>query len=140
MVEVLHQHIEDTNKVSRSGAELTPEKIAAPPSGAKPSSLTMFNRQTTRFREDTDTKVGQLPQLYGEKHFGRDLTEKELEIQSKFDHFPDDPHYLEKDLHIEGVTSHDVVWDERRRSQVKNKMNMMLAMQHLRGLPFAQNY
>lgn len=130
MVEVLHQHIEDTNKVSRSGAELTPEKIAAPPSGAKPSSLTMFNRQTTRFREDTDTKVGQLPQLYGEKHFGRDLTEKELEIQSKFDHFPDDPHYLEKDLHIEGVTSHDVVWDERRRSQVKSKMNMMLAMHH----------
>lgn len=95
-----------------------------PPSGTKPSSMTMFKRTT--FKEDQ----GLLPQLYGKEHFGRDLTEKELEVQSKFDHFPNDPHDLEKDLHIEGVTSHDVVWDERRRSQVKHKMGMVLAMQH----------
>jgi hypothetical protein len=132
MVDVLHQHIDDTNKVSRSDkVELSPEK-AVPPSGAKPSSTLnkSLTRKLTTNNTNTAAKTNALGDICGKEYFNREVTERELELHSRFDHFPEDTHHIDKALQIEAELPPDHVWDERRRTQVKAKVDSMVQIKH----------
>ncbi len=127
MTDVLLQHIEDTKKTSRSGQEQQERVSAVPPTTARPSLGKTGTRRTTVMRVKEE-----LPEdLFGRKYFCRDVSEREMTMLSRFgETLPEDKNYMTKALDLnEGSKTHDEVWNDHRRIQVKSKLGSFIAME-----------
>ena len=127
MTEVLLQHIEDTKKTSRSNQEPQERVSAVPPTSSRPSIIMNGMRRATTVRMKEE-----LPNdLFGRKYFCRDVSDREMTMLSRFgEKLPDDKNFITKALDLnEGTKTHDEVWNDHRRTQVKSKLGSFIAME-----------